>query len=457
MRIGIIGAGNMGATLAAQLTRLGHQVAIANSRGPRTLAGVAAQTGAAPVPITDVTSKADVVIVAIPEKSIPGLPAGLLCTVPEETVVIDAGNYVPQLRDGHIDAIDAGLPESQWVQSQLGHPVVKAFNTIRPASLASLGKPAGAAGRTVVPVAGDDPAAKAVVLELADQLGFDGLDAGPLAGSWRQQPGTPIYTTDLPLDAARPALADATPEQTASWRSQHPRHAPRNTAVRPGRRTGVRFVLANPSDPSRLTEFTDWYDTYSAALTVPGYLATDVHFENPGASGEPSSPRYATIYDIVSPDPATAWPDTEHSPAYPAHLFSDPRATLVSPAMRASYALVGSQLQPGPHGPLTGIHVILSGGGGDTERQQREAQILHTGLFYSAARFRLIEGSPEPAEWLEVFETDDPDPLHAYPRADSHTLAAPQIQPQLSESFRLASAGRGQQTGPGGSRDAPDA
>jgi predicted dinucleotide-binding enzyme len=95
MRIGIIGAGNMGATLAAQLTRLGHQVAIANSRGPRTLTGVAAQTGATPVPITDVTSKADVVIVAIPEKNIPGLPAGLLDALPSDTVVIDAGNYVP--------------------------------------------------------------------------------------------------------------------------------------------------------------------------------------------------------------------------------------------------------------------------------------------------------------------------------------------------------------------------
>jgi predicted dinucleotide-binding enzyme len=58
------------------------------------------------------------------------------------------------------------------------------------------------------------------VLELADQLGFDGLDAGPLAESWRQQPGTPVYTTDLPLDAARQALADATPEQTASWRGE---------------------------------------------------------------------------------------------------------------------------------------------------------------------------------------------------------------------------------------------
>ena len=192
MRIGIIGAGNLGATLAARLTRLGHQVVIANSREPQALPGVAARTGATPVPITEVTSNADVVIVAIPEKSIPELPAGLLSALPGDTVVIDTGNYVPRLRDGHIEAIDAGLPESQWVQSQLGHPVVKAFNTIRPASLANLGKPAGAAGRAVMPVAGDDPAAKSVVLELANQLGFDGLDAGPLAESWRQQPGTPV-------------------------------------------------------------------------------------------------------------------------------------------------------------------------------------------------------------------------------------------------------------------------
>ena len=219
MRIGIIGAGNMGATLASRLTRLGHQVAIANSRGPRTLADVAAQTGAIPALLTQAAGKADVVIVAIPEKSVPELPVGLLSALPEDTIVVDAGNYVPRLRDGHIDVIDAGLPESQWVQSQLGHPVVKAFNTIRPASLADLGKPAGAAGRVSVPVAGDDPAGKSIVLDLVDQLGFDGLDAGPLAESWRQQPGTPVYTTDLPLDAARRALANATPEQTANWRT----------------------------------------------------------------------------------------------------------------------------------------------------------------------------------------------------------------------------------------------
>lgn len=129
-----------------------------------------------------------------------------------------------------------------------------------------------------------------------------------------------------------------------------------------------------PVRPSRLNEFNDWYDTYSAAITVPGYLANDIHFENPtpAASATARATRRSTTSS--PPDPATAWPDTEHSPAYPTHLFSDPRARLVSPALRASYALVGSQLQPGQHGPLTGIHVILSNGGADTERQHREAQ-----------------------------------------------------------------------------------
>jgi hypothetical protein len=437
MRIGIIGAGNMGATFAAQLARLGHHVEIANSRGPETLADISARTGATPAPITEVTTKAEVVILTIPEKSIPELPPGLISTLPEDVVVIDNGNYVPNLRDGHIDSIDAGLSESQWVQAQLSHPVVKAFNTIRPTSLASLGRPAGAAGRIAIPVAGDDPAAKSVVLELSRQLGFDGFDAGTLAESWRQQPGTPIYTTDLPLGAARRALEDATPRQTTHWRIQPKRHRPSQSAQHPAARTGVRLVLANPSDPSRLNEFNDWYDTYSEAITVPGYLANNSHFENPDASNTKEQPRFATIYDIVSPDPATAWPDTEHSPAYPSQLFNDPRATLVSPTLRASYALVGSQYRPGNQGPITGVHVILSSGGGDTERQRREANILECGSFYSVARFRIIEGSPEPSEWLEIFETGEPDPLGVFTRVKIDALASSEIDVQLSRSFRL--------------------
>jgi hypothetical protein len=219
MRIGIVGAGNIGATLAGQLTQIGHQVAIANSRGPQTLTAVADKTGAMPVAIGDVTGQADIVVVAIPERSVPDLPAGLFEGLPGDMIVIDTGNYVPELRDGRIDAIEAGLPESEWVQSQIRHGVIKAFNTIRPASLAALGQPAGAAGRTAIPVAGDDSPAKSTVLALVDQLGFDGLDAGALADSWRQQPGTPIYTADLTLDASRPALAAAKPEQTITWRA----------------------------------------------------------------------------------------------------------------------------------------------------------------------------------------------------------------------------------------------
>ena len=109
-----------------------------------------------------------------------------------------------------------------WVQAQLRHPVIKAFNTIRPGSLATIDKPSGTAGRTAIPVAGDDPAAKAAVLALVDQLGFDPLDAGSLAGSWRQQPGTPVYTADLILGDARHALARATWDQVADWRGRPP-------------------------------------------------------------------------------------------------------------------------------------------------------------------------------------------------------------------------------------------
>jgi len=133
-------------------------------------------------------------------------------------VVIDITNPLNADYSGLIIGHDTSAAE-EISKAVPGVQLVKAFNTIRPASLASLGKPAGDPGRAAIPVAGDNPAARAVVLELADQLGFDGLDAGPLAESWRQQPGTPVYTSDLPIDAARQALADATPDQTANWRS----------------------------------------------------------------------------------------------------------------------------------------------------------------------------------------------------------------------------------------------
>src|SRR5437667_9598792 len=111
------------------------------------------------------------------------------------------------------------MHESRWIEKELGHPVVKAFNNIYAEHLYKLGRPAGNPGRIALPVAGDDPAAKAVVLQLIDQLGFDGVDAGGLDDSWRQQPGTPVYTTDLDAEGLRHALAKASKERKPEWRA----------------------------------------------------------------------------------------------------------------------------------------------------------------------------------------------------------------------------------------------
>jgi predicted dinucleotide-binding enzyme len=218
MNIGIIGAGHIGGTLARRLTALGHTVSIANSRGPASLASVARETGARPVTVEEAARSGEVVIVTIPEKSVARLPADLFDGVPDEVVVVDTGNYYPQ-RDGRIDPIEQGATESRWVADTLRRPVVKAFNTIYARHLLERGKPKGAAGRIALPVAGDDRHAKEIVIRLLDALGFDGVDAGSLDESWRQQPGTPVYGTDLDAAALRKGLADASPERSAEFRA----------------------------------------------------------------------------------------------------------------------------------------------------------------------------------------------------------------------------------------------
>jgi predicted dinucleotide-binding enzyme len=111
------------------------------------------------------------------------------------------------------------LPESRWVAQQLGRPVIKAFNNIYALHLLELGRPKGTAGRVALPVAGDDEAAKAIVLKLVDELGFDGVDAGGLDESWRQQPGTPVYTKDFDAEGVRRALSEANKKRTPDWRA----------------------------------------------------------------------------------------------------------------------------------------------------------------------------------------------------------------------------------------------
>ncbi len=219
MKIGIIGAGNIGGALTRRLTELGHQVFVANSRGPETLAELAAETGATAVSAHEAARSGEVVVVTIPQKNVPSLPADLFAGVPADVVVVDTGNYYPQHRDGRIAEIEAGTTESRWVARQLGRPVVKAFNNIYAQHLHDLGKPAGSAGRVALPVAGDDAAAKAVVLRLVEELGFDAIDAGTLDESWRQQPGTPVYVNDLDADGVRRGLAAAKQERTPAWRA----------------------------------------------------------------------------------------------------------------------------------------------------------------------------------------------------------------------------------------------
>jgi 8-hydroxy-5-deazaflavin:NADPH oxidoreductase len=221
MKIGIIGAGQIGGTLVRRLTALGHEVSVANSRRPESLAALSSETGARAVTPEQAARAGEVVIVTIPMKNIPQL-AGIFDGVSEQVVVVDTGNYYPQQRDGRIDGIEEGATESRWVANQLGRPVVKAFNNIYAQHLLERGKRSGSPGRIALPVAGDDTRAKEVVIRLLDQLGFDGVDAGSLDESWRQQPGTPVYGTDLDAEGVQKALQEASRERPAAFRAREP-------------------------------------------------------------------------------------------------------------------------------------------------------------------------------------------------------------------------------------------
>lgn len=218
MKIGIIGSGEIGGSLARRLSKLGHQVSIANSRGPDSLADLAAETGAKAVTVHEAARSGEVVFVAIPAFRIAELPKGLFDGVDADVAVVETGNYYPQERDGRIESIEQGMTESRWVANQLGRPVLKAINNLHWGSLLDGGKPAGTPGRIALPVAGDDSAHKARVIRLFDELGYDGVDAGPLDASWRQQPGTPVYAANLDAEGVRRGLAEAKPERRPEFR-----------------------------------------------------------------------------------------------------------------------------------------------------------------------------------------------------------------------------------------------
>ena len=220
MDISIIGSGSIGGTLARQLAQHGHTVTIANSRGPASLAQFAEEIGASAAGTAEAITRARVLIVSVPMGVLPVLGRTIEEHLPADAILVDTSNYVPELRDEHIGAIEDGLVESLWAEQQFRRPIIKALNTIGATSLASGGRPHGDSERIAAPVSGDDEAAKQTVIALLDEIGFDGFDAGDLESSWRQEPGTPVHTTDLTLDQARKAIDTAARGDTAAWRAR---------------------------------------------------------------------------------------------------------------------------------------------------------------------------------------------------------------------------------------------
>jgi predicted dinucleotide-binding enzyme len=206
MRIGIIGAGHIGGTLAKLFVDAGHDVAVSNSRGPETLTRLVEQIGGgaqATIP-AEATRFGEVVVVSV--------PFGRYRDVPSEAVagkvVIDTNNYYPQ-RDGHFEELDSDrTTSSELLQAHLsGGRVVKAFNAILWTRLRDAGRPVGDDERIGIPISGDDDEAKQTVAALIDQIGFDAVDAGTLArGGRTHQPGTPAYTEGLPTAELRARL-----------------------------------------------------------------------------------------------------------------------------------------------------------------------------------------------------------------------------------------------------------
>jgi len=206
MRIGIVGAGNIGGTLAKHFAQAGHEVAVSNSREPETLRDLVDELGERGQALTPTEA------IAFGEVVVVSVPLGRYRELPVEgtkgKIVIDTNNYYPN-RDGNLEELDSErTTSSELLQAHLkGARVVKAFNAIYWMRLRDLSRPAGDPERIGIPISGDDKEAKRIVAELIDEIGFEPVDAGTLAvGGRKHQPGTPVYTSDLRASELRVKL-----------------------------------------------------------------------------------------------------------------------------------------------------------------------------------------------------------------------------------------------------------
>jgi 8-hydroxy-5-deazaflavin:NADPH oxidoreductase len=207
MKIGIIGTGAIGSILARKLSGADHQIKITNTRSLPELKKIAEDLNAKAATLEEVVENVDVVIFSMPFKAYQSLPKQLFINVPQEVIFMDTSNYYP-LRDGEIEDLQHKT-ESEYISEILGRPVVKVFNNIMEYTFKHKGKAEGEQGRIAISIAGDNQEHKAVAFELANSTGFDAVDGGSLADSWRQQPGTPAYCTELNSNELKQALDQA--------------------------------------------------------------------------------------------------------------------------------------------------------------------------------------------------------------------------------------------------------
>ncbi|RYF26778.1 MAG: prephenate dehydrogenase/arogenate dehydrogenase family protein [Flavobacteriales bacterium] len=208
MKIGIIGAGAIGSVLARKFSANGHKVVIANSKGPETISNDTLVFGAKAGVTKDAVSDTDVLIISIPFVQITAIAETVKNHLSTNTIIIDTGNYYP-VRDGEIDEIIKGKPESTWVAEQLGKPVAKAWNIIPASMLKNNGYPSGMESRLAVPFFAESEHEEKIVLQLIEETGFDPLYAGNLSESYRIQPGQPSYSTALTLKELQIALENS--------------------------------------------------------------------------------------------------------------------------------------------------------------------------------------------------------------------------------------------------------
>jgi 8-hydroxy-5-deazaflavin:NADPH oxidoreductase len=211
MKIGIIGIGAIGSTLAKKLAAAGHEVKVTNTATPSELALKAKELNAVPASIEEVVKDVDVIILSVPTTAILRLPKDLFKDVSDNAIIVDTSNYYP-FRDGKIEELENGKVESEWVSEKIGKPVVKALNNLLAYTLENLGQSKRDEKRIALAVAGDNTNSKETVISLINDTGFDAVDAGQLSESWRQQPGTPTYCTELNATELKQALSDGNKE-----------------------------------------------------------------------------------------------------------------------------------------------------------------------------------------------------------------------------------------------------